>query len=50
MITQSLIEMTAKYFSQEASFNLPPQDLDIDFTRMPALPKDRLQVVNVRPK
>jgi fatty-acid peroxygenase len=46
-ISIELIKMTARFLTQEVQYDVPAQDLEIDFTRLPALPKSKFRVENV---
>lgn len=47
-ITIELIQMTARFLTQEIQYDVPEQDLEIDFTRLPALPKSKFRIENVK--
>ena len=47
-IAISLISTAAKFLAEELTYDVPPQDLSLDFGRMPALPKSRFKIERVR--
>ena len=44
-IAESLMKQTLQFLLHELHYTLPPQDLSIDMSRLPALPRDRLMLV-----
>jgi fatty-acid peroxygenase len=47
-ITIALMRTALECFTQEISYNVPPQDLSVDATRLPALPRSRFVINEVR--
>jgi fatty-acid peroxygenase len=48
-IAIDLMKVAIRFLTTEITYDLPPQDLQIDFGRMPALPRSGIIVTNVRP-
>jgi fatty-acid peroxygenase len=48
-ITIELLKSAVRLLTTEVSYDVPEQDLSIDLTRMPAEPKSRFVIRNVRP-
>lgn len=46
----ALMAASARFLCTRIDYALPPQDLELDLTRMPALPKSRLVIGAVRPR
>jgi fatty-acid peroxygenase len=47
-ITIELVKAAAKFLASEVSYQVPPQDLTIDLSRIPALPRSRFLMSNVK--
>ena len=47
-ITVELTRLSAEFLARELAYDVPDQDLAIDFVRLPALPKSRFVMSNVR--
>lgn len=48
-VTVALMKAALRVLTQEITFKVPPQDLSVDFSRMPALPKSGFLMKEVRP-
>jgi fatty-acid peroxygenase len=48
-IAVSLTQVAAQFLATGMSYEVPPQDLEIDESRLPALPRSRFVITNVRP-
>lgn len=44
-LAEQLMKQTLQFLLHELHYSLPPQDLSIDMSRLPALPRDRLVLV-----
>ena len=47
-ITIALVKKTAVFLTQRIRYNVPEQDLRIDYGRLPALPRSRFVIRDVR--
>lgn len=47
-ITLALMRTAARFLARELRYEVPPQDLAIDYTRLPALPRSHFVMRNVR--
>lgn len=47
-ITMEIMKVSLRFLTQHLTYELPTQDLDIEFSRLPALPKSRVTIQNVR--
>ena len=47
-ITVALMRTAIELFTQTIRYNVPPQDLSVDATRLPALPRSRFVISAVR--
>lgn len=48
-ITTELMKVACEFLTEQIVFDVPDQDLRIDMSRLPALPKSRFVISNVRP-
>jgi fatty-acid peroxygenase len=48
-ITVALMRTAIEFFTQTIRYNVPPQDLSVDATRLPALPRSRFVISAVQP-
>ena len=48
-VTIALMEQAVGVLARRIRYDVPPQDLTIDERRLPALPKSRVLIENVRP-
>lgn len=48
-ITVALMRTAIELFTQTIRYNVPPQDLSVDATRLPALPRSRFVICAVQP-
>ncbi|WP_119682015.1 cytochrome P450 [Indioceanicola profundi] len=49
-ITIELMKVSCKFLAAKIDYDVPKQDLQIDATRLPALPESRFVMSNVRPR
>ncbi len=49
-ITIELVELAARFLANEVHYDVPEQDLEVDDTRLPALPKSGFEMENIRLK
>ena len=49
-ITIELMKFASQVLSKDIQYDVPEQDLRIDYSRLPALPRSRFIISNVRPK
>jgi len=47
-ITVALMRTAIDFFTREMSYDVPAQDLRIDATRLPALPRSRFVISEIR--
>jgi fatty-acid peroxygenase len=47
-ITLALMHVALEFLTRDIAYDLPPQDLSIDFTRLPALPTSHVILSNIR--
>jgi len=47
-LTIEIMKRTVDFFVHQISFSVPPQDLEIDYSRLPALPRSQMVLSNVR--
>jgi fatty-acid peroxygenase len=47
-IALALLKVAAAFLTEELTYEVPPQDLALEFSSMPALPKSRMQIAKVR--
>ncbi len=47
-ITIKLLKESVRFLAEAIHYNIPPQDLSIDLSRFPAIPKSRFIIKNVR--
>lgn len=47
-ITLRLVRQASRFLARDVEYEVPPQDLDIDRSRMPALPRSRVVLSGVR--
>jgi fatty-acid peroxygenase len=48
LIAIELLKVAAKFLAQRITYEVPPQDLALDMTRLPAVPKSHFAIANVR--
>ena len=44
------MKLASQVLSKDIQYDVPEQDLRIDYSRLPALPRSRFIISNVRPK
>ena len=47
-IATALMKLAAEFFTRRMRYDVPDQDLEIDWSRLPALPRSRFVISNVR--
>ena len=47
-VTIELLLAALRFLTQDVNYNIPKQDLSIDLSRMPALPKSRVKIADIR--
>lgn len=47
-IAIELMKVAAAFFTREIAYEVPPQDLKLDMSRLPALPREGFAIANVR--
>ncbi len=47
-ITEAVLEASVDYLARRIGYEVPPQDLALDFARLPAIPGDRFRIRAVR--
>jgi fatty-acid peroxygenase len=47
-ITEAVLQASVDYLARRIAYDVPPQALEIDYARLPAIPKDRFRIRNVR--
>jgi fatty-acid peroxygenase len=47
-VTVALIEQSIDFLTRRLTYDVPRQDVEIDFGRQPALRRDRFVIANVR--